>query len=151
MGATHHKAESSNTWLDLHPLLGTTAQEGGQPRPLWEWAPKWLWLGTPGESESFSLSVMSNSLWPHGGYSASGSSAHGILQARTLEWVAISFSGGSSQPMNPTWISYTAGRFFTIWATREAHKDFQRGGGVETGGTLFWASCWEPPSSITYI
>ena len=35
MGATGHKAESPNTWLDLYPLLGATAQEGGQPRPLW--------------------------------------------------------------------------------------------------------------------
>ena len=38
-------------------------------------------------------SVMSDSLWPHGLYIAlPGSSVHGILQARTLEWVAISFS-----------------------------------------------------------
>ena len=49
----------------------------------------------------------------------SGSSAHGILQARILEWVAISFSRGPSQPRDRTSVSYTAGRFFTIWATRE--------------------------------
>ena len=52
--------------------------------------------------------------------SLSGSSAHGILQARILEWVAISFSRGSSQPRDRTWISCTTGRLFTIWATREA-------------------------------
>ena len=40
------------------------------------------------------------------------SSVHGILQARILEWVAISFSRGSSQPRNWTWVSCTAG-FFT--------------------------------------
>ena len=40
----------------------------------------------------FSQSVMSDSLQPHGLYSAPGSSVHGILQARILEWVAISFS-----------------------------------------------------------
>ena len=34
-----------------------------------------------------------------------GSSVHGILQARILEWVAISFSRGSSQPRDRTWIS----------------------------------------------
>ena len=52
-------------------------------------------------------------------YSLSGSSAHGIFQA-ILEWVAISFSRGSSQLRNRTWVSHTAGRLFTIWATREA-------------------------------
>ena len=42
-----------------------------------------------------------------------GSSDHGIFQARILEWVAISFSRGSSQPRDPTQVSCTAGRFFT--------------------------------------
>ena len=49
-----------------------------------------------------------------------GSSVHGILQARILEWVAISFSRGSSPPKDQTRVSHIAGRFFTIWATREA-------------------------------
>ena len=39
-----------------------------------------------------------------------GSSVHGILQARILEWVAFPFSRGSSQPRDQTWISYTADR-----------------------------------------
>ena len=38
---------------------------------------------------------------------------HGILQARLLEWVAFSFSRGSSQPRDQTQIFYIAGRFFT--------------------------------------
>ena len=42
-----------------------------------------------------------------------GSSIHGSLQARILEWVATSFSRGSSQPRDRTWVSCTAGRFFT--------------------------------------
>ena len=46
---------------------------------------------------------------------------HGILQARTLEWVAFPFSRGSSQPRDRTQVSRIAGRFFTSWATREAH------------------------------
>ena len=46
------------------------------------------------------------------------SSVHGIFQARVLEWVAISFSRGSSQPRDQTWVSCTVGRFFTIWATK---------------------------------
>ena len=45
---------------------------------------------------------------------------HRILQARILEWFAISFSRGSSWPRDPTQISHTAGRLFTVWATREA-------------------------------
>ena len=49
-----------------------------------------------------------------------GSSTHGILQARVLEWVAISFSRGSSQSRDWTWVSHIARRCYTIWATREA-------------------------------
>ena len=45
-----------------------------------------------------------------------GFSIHGIFQAWVLEWVAISFSRGSSQPRNWTWVSSIAGRRFTIWA-----------------------------------
>ena len=48
------------------------------------------------------------------------STVHGILQARILEQVAIPFFRGSSWPRDRTHISNTAGRFFTIWATREA-------------------------------
>ena len=44
-----------------------------------------------------------------------------ILQARLLEWVAMPSSRGSSQPRDQTQVSLIAGRFFTIWATREAH------------------------------
>ena len=47
--------------------------------------------------------------------------AHGILQARILQWVAVPFSRGSSQPRNQTQVSHIAGGFFTSWATREAH------------------------------
>ena len=47
--------------------------------------------------------------------------AHGILQARILEWVAFPFSRGSSQPRDRTQLSHIAGGFFTSWATREAH------------------------------
>ena len=43
-----------------------------------------------------------------------GSSVHGILHARTLEWVAIPFSRGSSWSRDWTWVSCTAGRFFRL-------------------------------------
>ena len=58
---------------------------------------------------------MSNSLWP------CRYTAHGILQARILEWVPVSFSKGSSQPRKWTQVSCIAGRFFT---TREARALF---------------------------
>ena len=45
-----------------------------------------------------------------------GSSVHGILQARILEWVAIPFSRGSSRSRDWTWASCIAGKFFTVWA-----------------------------------
>ena len=48
-----------------------------------------------------------------------GSSVHGILQARILEWGAISSSRGSSRPRNRTQISCMAGKFFAIRATRQ--------------------------------
>ena len=53
------------------------------------------------------------------------SSVHGILQARILEWAAMPFSRGSSQPRNQTHISVSciAGRFFSISAARGAHSD----------------------------
>ena len=47
---------------------------------------------------------------------------HGILQARILEWVAISFSRGSSQTRDRTQVYHIAGRFFTSWAIREAQS-----------------------------
>ena len=49
-----------------------------------------------------------------------GSFVHGILQARILEWVAISFSRGSSRPRDWTRVSRLAGRHSNFWATREA-------------------------------
>ena len=63
-----------------------------------------------------------------------GSSIHGIFQARVLEWVAISFSRGSSQPRDRTWVSHIVGRCFAIWATtREV-----------MGGTLILILClWQ--------
>ena len=51
-----------------------------------------------------------------------GSFIHGIFQARILELVAISFPKGFFQPRSWTRISCTAGRLFTVWATREPPK-----------------------------
>ena len=49
-------------------------------------------------------------------------SVHGILQPRIVEWVAFPFSRGSSQPRDQSQVSRIAGRFVTIWATREAQE-----------------------------
>ena len=51
-----------------------------------------------------------------------GSSFHGILQARVLEWVAISFSRGSFWPRDWIRVSRIPGRCFNLWATREATR-----------------------------
>ena len=64
-----------------------------------------LFLGYISES----CSVVCDFLWPHGLY--------GILQARILEWVAASFSRGSSQSRDRTQVSHIVGRRFTFWAT----------------------------------
>ena len=46
-----------------------------------------------------------------------GSSVHGIFQAVVLEWIAISFSKGSSQPRDRTQVSCIVDRHFTVWPT----------------------------------
>ena len=51
-----------------------------------------------------------------------GSSIHGIFQAIVLEWIAISFSIGSSRPRDGTQVSCIVDRCFTVWATREVHR-----------------------------
>ena len=68
------------------------------------------------QSMIFCLSWISRVHWTSPGCS----SVHGILQARIVEWIAILFSRGSSQPRDQTQASHIAGRFFSIWATREA-------------------------------
>ena len=64
-----------------------------------------------------------------------GSSVHGILQARILEWVAVSFSRGSSQPRDRTQVSRIAGGFFTSWATRDTILQIKFKSGSSEGPT----------------
>ena len=61
-----------------------------------------------------------HTLWDPMDCSPPGSSVHEIFQARILEWVAISFSRGSSQPRDRTRVSRIVGRCFSVWATTEA-------------------------------
>ena len=50
-----------------------------------------------------------------------GSPVHGILQARILEWIVISFSRGSSQLRDQTWVSCFAGKSFCKWVCTHTH------------------------------
>ena len=59
-------------------------------------------------------------LCDHMDRSMSGSSSHGIFQARILEWVALSFSRAPPPLRDRTWVFCFASGFLTIWATREA-------------------------------
>ena len=53
------------------------------------------------------------------GFSLPGSSIHGIFQARVLKGVPFPSPGRASQPKDQTQVSHTAGRYITVWATRE--------------------------------
>ena len=63
-------------------------------------------------------------LWDPMDCSPPGSSVHGILQARMLEWVAFLFSKRSFWSRDWTHVSHTVGRFFTIWVTRRIFIQF---------------------------
>ena len=55
-----------------------------------------------------------------------------------MDWVGIPFSRGSSWPRDQTWVSCIAGRFFTIWASREAPSYL--GSGKKMWGNAYWIS-----------
>ena len=74
----------------------------------------WSWRNTLDSNSWISFFLISHSV------TSDSLRPHGILQARTLEWVAFPFSRGSSQPRDQTQVSRIACGFFTSWATREA-------------------------------
>ena len=88
-----------------------------------------------------SHSVVSDSLWFHGLEPARFLSVQGILQTRILEWMAMPSSRGSSQPRDLTQVSCTAGRLFTIWATRETHE-YQSGSVQLFSCVLLFVTLW---------
>ena len=69
-----------------------------------------------------------------------GSSVHGIFQASLLEWVAISFARGSSQPEDQTHVSHNAGRFFTNYVISKALNRYI---------SLFLRIYWLPATTYT--
>ena len=74
-------------------------------------------------------------------YSPPGSSIHGVLQARILEWAAISFSRGSSWPRDWTQVFPIASRRFNLWATRVS----------QVWETWVWSLGWEDPLEIEQL
>ena len=113
-----HQVERLTTWWPDYPGHECHNSENCEVISLrlhlskFYWDKWWWWWW-------FSCQVVSNSCDPMD-YSPPGTSVHEILQVRILKWVAISFSGGSSQPRNWTWVSCIAGRFSTDWAMKEA-------------------------------
>ena len=80
------------------------------------------------------------------------SSVHGILQARILEWAAMSFSRRSSWPRDWTQVSHIGGRLFTDWANREAPVGFspvQFSRSVVSDSATPWIAAGQASLSIT--
>ena len=101
--------ESLSSSLDF--FIGKMDVKQGLVQGLWglvSYIP--LWLKWSEEKVAQSCPTLCNPL---------DYTVHGILQARILEWVAVPFSRGSSQPKDLTQVSCIAGRFFTSWASRE--------------------------------
>ena len=104
------------------------------------------------ESESESHSVMSDSLWPRGLYSPWNSLGQNTRVG------SLSLLQGSSQPRDRTQVSHIAGRYFTSWATREAHQDSRvqfimpvgpRGLNLQQGPWCFWEAQFYTPHHVT--
>ena len=118
--SVHGDSPGKNTGVGFYALLqGIFLTQGLNPHLLCllHWQADSLPLVSPGKPLSSSASEIAQScltLCNPLDCSLSGSSIHGIFQARVLEWVAISFSRRSSQPRVRTQVSRIAGRRFTI-------------------------------------
>ena len=110
--------EMTDHWIQERSPLRFTAWNSGQgglaPLLLQLWIQVWACV--------YLVSHSCPALWDLMDCSPPGSSVHGIPQARTLEWVALPFSRGSSQHRDWTQVSSIASGFFTLWATREANN-----------------------------
>ena len=98
-----HKASTPWDWSGLGAKLGHKCP----PPSLQIRAVMRAYDGTESESETLAQSCLTPC-------DSTDGIVHGILQARILEWVAIPFSRGSSQPRACTQVSRIAGRFFTV-------------------------------------
>ena len=105
-------------------------------------ARNWRGMGPEGSGKKVKVAQSSPTLCDPMDDTPQCSSVYGLLQVIILEWVAISFSRGSSWPRNWTQVSCIIGRFFTMWATREPEKEVW-GGGYKRArcGHLWWRKC----------
>ena len=130
--AENHRA-SHSSWGPCREMQGPTACTAGSHSLLWsgDAGVKGVVEGQllfslflfpsrlshpppPSISASVLVAQSSLTLCAHMDCSPPGSSVHGILQARILEWVAMLFSRESSQPRDLIQVSHMAGRFFTV-------------------------------------
>ena len=131
-------AKSSSISQERRPALGKTPRPsyylGAQARQRAAWPQCMYVCVSVRVSGAQSCPTLCNSME----WSPPGSSVQEILQARILERPAIPFSRGSSWPKGRTQVSCIAGRFFTIWATREdpGHSGASPGGWVEPKGDV---------------
>ena len=131
----------SSSWLQeaslrlacCHWSPGHACQRGTSSVMLDSWSPylgtSWLhshsnlwWISSTRSGKSHRNMLVTQScliLCDPRDCSLPSSFVSGVLQARTLGWLAMPFSRGSSQSKDQTWFSCIAGRFFTICATRE--------------------------------
>ena len=114
--ASHFSPLTANSTLAVH-------RNPESSLPEWWIFSSWCSLPSWSEVKVFQSCL---TLWDPMDCCLRGSSVHGILQARILEWIAIPFFRGSSQPWDKTQVSGIAGRFFTIWATSETHQKSAR-------------------------
>ena len=126
-------------WVSTLPITASSTENVSQPK--WSILSGWCISLSLSFKLKYSCCTILNKLWEYNimihnlgsrscltlwdllDCSPPGSSVCGILQARMLEWVATSSSGGSSPPGDQTWVSCAsciAGSFFTHWAIREA-------------------------------
>ena len=110
------KIQTERSWIPPVSIHSADALWWEQTIPSFvKWVMSDRYLRTGGASES-EVAQLCLSFCDHMDFDLRGSSIHGIFQARILQWIAISFSRGSSQPRDGTWVSLIAGRRFTIWA-----------------------------------
>ena len=101
-------------------LFATPWTAAYQAPPSMGFSRQEYWSGVPSPSLESEVTQLYPILYNPVDCNLPGFPVHGIFQARVPEWVAFSFSRGSSQPRDQTQISHITGRCFTLWATREA-------------------------------
>ena len=118
-----HKAVNAGLWLGICWQSNHWALQGNAVNQASEtmFPSKVFWLWQLYFSTSESEIVQSClTLCDPMDCSLRGSSVHGVFQARILEWGAISFSRGSSQPRDRTLVSRIVCRRVTVWAARNS-------------------------------